>query len=221
VAWLARQPRSSAPHDGTSLVTVSGDCAVPGLYEARLGSGLRDLLSRAGAPDDMRGVMLGGYFAGLIGRRVLDLTLSFDELLAEGTGLGCSAILVLGADRCGVGVAAAVLDFFANASSRQCGSCLKGTEAMANAAKRVAASDPQPEDVERLRRWSTSLKGRGACSLLDGAAQTAGALLREFSEDVELHSAGRHCSRCVDVDYYSFISTTADVQLVSDVKDPT
>ncbi|MFI6956598.1 NADH-ubiquinone oxidoreductase-F iron-sulfur binding region domain-containing protein [Nocardia sp. NPDC050408] len=220
-AWLARQPGESLPRYGTALVTVSGDCAHPGLYEARLGTPLKEMLTRSGAPGDLRGVMLGGYFAGLVGRRALDLSLDFDELRREGTGLGCSAMLVLGPNRCGVGIAAAVLDFFAGASSRQCGSCLKGTAAMASAAQRLADSAPEPEDVTRLQRWSETLKGRGACSLLDGAAQTAGALLREFPFDVALHASGGRCSRCHDADHHAFISATADVHLVSDVKDPT
>jgi hypothetical protein len=51
------------------------------------------------------------------------------------------------------------------------------------------------EDLERLRRWSVFLRRRGACGTLDGAAQLAASLLREFPQVVQLH-LDRSCTGC-------------------------
>ena len=50
--------------------------------------------------------------------------------------------------------------------------------------------------IERLSGWSVTLRGRGACATLDGAASLAASLLREFPGEVEAHLA-RPCDRCV------------------------
>lgn len=212
VAWLAHHP-DRVGDSGTTLVTISGACTRPGLYEAELGTPVGTVLADAGAdPVATRGVLMGGYFAGLINRRVLDLHMDFDVLRLEGSGLGCSSMLVLGPQHCGVGIASAVLDFFSSASSRQCGTCLNGTKAMAQAAARLARQTPEAEDTARLQRWSQTLRGRGACSLLDGAAQAAGTLLREFDEDVAAHLADTRCTRCANIDHTRFVAQSIAVR---------
>ena len=43
------------------------------------------------------------------------------------------------------------------------------------------------EDVDRLRRWSVVLRGRGACATLDAATNMAASLLDQFPDDVARH----------------------------------
>jgi NADH:ubiquinone oxidoreductase subunit F (NADH-binding) len=190
------------------LVTISGACSQPGLYELSPTTTIAAALSRAGADlESVRGVLMGGYFAGLLNRRGLELPLEYDALRAEGSGLGCGAMLVLSRQHCPVGATAAVLSYFATASSHQCGACMNGTQAMATACERLTNGRAEDNDLERLDRWSVSLRGRGACALLDGAAQATGSLMREFGDEVGAHASGRtSCSQCAATDYRALIS---------------
>lgn len=43
------------------------------------------------------------------------------------------------------------------------------------------------EDLDRLKRWSVVLRGRGACATLDGAANVAASLLAQFPDHVQRH----------------------------------
>jgi NADH:ubiquinone oxidoreductase subunit F (NADH-binding) len=43
------------------------------------------------------------------------------------------------------------------------------------------------EDVDRLRRWSVVLRGRGACATLDAACNVAASLLDQFPDEVARH----------------------------------
>jgi NADH:ubiquinone oxidoreductase subunit F (NADH-binding) len=209
-AWIARWPRS--PEPPRLLATIGGACSAPGLYELRLGERLGAALERAGAdPAGSRGVVMGGYFAGVVNARAWDLPLDYERLREEGTGIGCAAFLVLGPDHCAVAAAACALRHFAGASSRQCGTCTKGTEAMASAVERLAAGAPAADDIEKLERWSSSLRGRGACALLDGAAHMAGAFLREFPEDVGPHARGERCPRCATGEHEALFAPITDV----------
>ena len=51
------------------------------------------------------------------------------------------------------------------------------------------------EDVDRLRRWSVVLRGRGACATLDAATNVAASLLDQFPDDVAQHLEGG-CPHC-------------------------
>jgi NADH:ubiquinone oxidoreductase subunit F (NADH-binding) len=200
------------------LVTISGACAHPGLYELPPATTIARALECAGAElTHVKGVLMGGYFAGLLNRRALELPLDYDVLRAEGSGLGCGAMLVLSSAQCPVAATAAVLRYFAAASSQQCGACINGTMAMAGAGVRLEAGAAEDEDIERLQRWSVSLRGRGACALLDGAAQVAGSLLREFREETAAHvSAPGSCPQCATVDHAAVIAPDALEGMLAD-----
>jgi NADH:ubiquinone oxidoreductase subunit F (NADH-binding) len=176
---------SSSP--GTFLVTLTGAGRTPGLYEVPHGLLFRELLALHGVSSErVQGALLGGYFAGLLNRAVLDATLDHETLRALGSGLGCGAIAVI-TDDCPVAVAASVLAYFDRENAGQCGSCFNGTAAMAAAAGALRDGVAASEDLARLRRWSVVLRGRGACATLDAATNVAGTLLDQFPQAVARH----------------------------------
>lgn len=180
---------------GTFLVTVTGAGRPPGLYEVPHGLAFTDLLALHGvSPDHVRGALMGGYFAGLLDRAVLDTTLDHETFRGMGSGLGCGAVALL-TDDCPVAVVAAVLAYFDRENAGQCGSCFNGTAAMAAAAGALRDGVAAAEDVARLERWSVVLRGRGACATLDGAANVAASLLAHFPQLVQVHLAGQ-CETC-------------------------
>jgi NADH:ubiquinone oxidoreductase subunit F (NADH-binding) len=180
---------------GTFLVTLTGAGRPPGLYEVPHGLPLTELLALHGVSSErVRGALLGGYFAGLLNRVVLDATLDHETLRGLGSGLGCGAIAVI-TDDCPVAVAASVLAYFDRENAGQCGSCFNGTAAMAAAAGALRDGVATTEDVERLRRWSVVLRGRGACATLDAATNVAASLLDQFPGEVAQH-LGNSCQNC-------------------------
>jgi NADH:ubiquinone oxidoreductase subunit F (NADH-binding) len=181
-------------HGGVTFLLSLGD----GLYEVPLGTTLREVLTWRGEDVAVAGVLMGGYFGGLLGPRALDLPLDHDTLRAEGSGLGCGAVALLPAAHCPVAAAADVLAYFARQNAGQCGSCFNGTAGLSLVAGRLTRGEAAPGDLERFRRWSVFLPGRGACGTLDGAALMAASLLREFPAVVAGHaeSGARPCARC-------------------------
>jgi NADH:ubiquinone oxidoreductase subunit F (NADH-binding) len=176
---------------GTFLLSLSGACPTPGLYEVPLGMTLREVASQAGGfAGEPRGALMGGYFAGLIGPDVLDLPLSYLATKARGTGLGCGAIWVIAPDECPIAIAADLMAYFEQNNARQCGPCIRGTGAMAKVLERLSRGQATDEEIDRLTGWSASLRGRGACAYLDGAANLAASVFREFSEDTTAHRNG-------------------------------
>lgn len=181
---------------GTFLMTLSGACRRPGLYEVPLGSTIDDVIEATGGyVGEPRGALMGGFFGGVIGPRFRTLSLSYPVLRAEGTGLGCGAIRVLGEADCPVLVAREVMAFFEANNARQCGPCIRGTLGMRTVLNHLSLGTASEEELEKLKGWTNSLRHRGACAHLDGAANLAATLFREFPAEIDLH-ASFGCPTC-------------------------
>jgi NADH:ubiquinone oxidoreductase subunit F (NADH-binding) len=195
------------------LMTLSGAVPRPGLYEVPFGVPLGEVTEvLGGLAGPARGYVTGGYFAGLLNARGHGLALDYDALRAHGSGLGCGAVTVLGAQDCPVGVAALLLGYYGRANSGQCGSCFNGTAAMAGVATALARGEAGAAEITRLAHWCGFLPGRGACATLDGAAAVAATLLREFPADVDAHQRDA-CSACAATD---FLATGSPLALSPD-----
>jgi NADH:ubiquinone oxidoreductase subunit F (NADH-binding) len=177
---------------GTVLVTVAGDGMVSTLAEASRSSTLRSLLGDAPAA----GVLCGGLFGGLRRPHVLDLPLDHAAMREAGTALGCGAFYVMGPSGCAVEVIADAVAYLARESSHQCGVCLKGTAGMADSLRRLSRGDATRDDLAPLVRWSTGLRGRGNCALLDAACELVGSLFSDWDDVVADHLAGAECGPC-------------------------
>jgi NADH:ubiquinone oxidoreductase subunit F (NADH-binding) len=187
----AYRQAGTAASPGTFLATVSGGGRPPALYELPHGIAFRELLARHGvAARDVRGVLMGGYFSGLLGRQALGMTLDHESARELGSGLGCGALSILAEGDCPVAVAAAVMAYFARENAGQCGSCFNGTAAMSAVLDALRDAGVAAGDLSRLRRWSQVLRGRGACATLDGAASLAASLLDRFAHSVAAHADG-------------------------------
>ncbi|MGE2728776.1 NADH-ubiquinone oxidoreductase-F iron-sulfur binding region domain-containing protein [Mycolicibacterium vaccae] len=180
---------------GTFLATVTGAGRPAALYELEHGVPMTELLAAHGVDTaEVRGVLMGGYFAGLLNREVLDVTLDHESLRRLGSGLGCGAVSVLTSE-CPVAVAASVLAYFDRENAGQCGSCFNGTAAMSAVTEALLHGAATQDDLTRLERWSVVLRGRGACATLDAATNVAASLLRAFPADIARHLAG-DCETC-------------------------
>jgi NADH:ubiquinone oxidoreductase subunit F (NADH-binding) len=180
---------------GTFLATVTGAGRPAGLYELPHGVTFTDLLALHGvSAEDVSGVLMGGYFAGLLNRDILSATLDHETLRGLGSGLGCGAIAIL-TDDCPVAVAAAVMAYFDRENASQCGSCFNGTAAMSAVTSALRDGVATADDLARLERWSVVLRGRGACATLDAATNIAASLLLQYPELVARHLHGE-CDPC-------------------------
>jgi NADH:ubiquinone oxidoreductase subunit F (NADH-binding) len=180
---------------GTFLATITGAGRRPALYEIPHGVTFTDLLTVHGVPaDQVSGVLMGGYFAGLVNRNMLGATLDHESLRRLNSGLGCGAIAIL-TDDCPVAVAASVMAYYDRENAGQCGSCFNGTAAMSAVTEALRDGLATPDDLARLERWSVVLRGRGACATLDGATNVAASLLVQFPQVVASHMENG-CTTC-------------------------
>ncbi len=194
-AWFRETGTDGDP--GSALVTLSGAVAAPGVYEIEHGAPLAELLQSAGADDELAAVLIGGYFGSwLPASAVARVLLSPAELAQRGASLGAGVIVPLGLDVCPVAETARVADYFAGESAGQCGPCVHGLAAIADALQHVARGTASPSAGRDLARWSSSLAGRGACQFPDGATRFVSSALRVFAAEFDDHLRHGPCDAC-------------------------
>ena len=182
---------------GSALVTIDGAVAAPGVYELAFGTPMRDLLAAAGgASEPLRALLIGGYFGTWVdASRGDELRLAREELSAAGCALGSGVLFALGQSSCGLHESAGVMRYLASASAGQCGPCLFGLRAIADAVGDVADGVAGPREQQRIVRWADEVRGRGACHHPDGAVRFLGSALRVFGDEIDRHQHSRCAAR--------------------------
>ncbi|WP_034260937.1 NADH-ubiquinone oxidoreductase-F iron-sulfur binding region domain-containing protein [Actinospica robiniae] len=190
--WFRSRGTSESP--GTTLVTLAGAVADPGVYEAEFGWSLRDVLGLARPAANARAVLVGGYFGTWLPlQHIADLAFSGRGLAAAGANPGAGVLAVLPAQACGLAETARVLAYLAGQSARQCGPCRSGLPATADDFAQLAFGHCDRDGWERLERHIRQLPGRGACKHPDGGARLAASALRAFAPDVRRHLESGPC----------------------------
>jgi NADH:ubiquinone oxidoreductase subunit F (NADH-binding) len=154
------------------------------------------VVAAVGRPTDgVAAVLLGGFFGSWVGAaEAWGLRLDSVALRGAGRSLGCGVVGLLGADECGVRVTAEIAAFLGEQSAQQCGPCVFGLRAIAEALGRISACRSQPHELARLRTWATEVRGRGACHHPDGAAGLVLSALDVFEEEFARHTQQRGCA---------------------------
>ena len=180
---------------GTSLTTVSGAVASPGVYEIVTGTPLSGLLNAAGAVEkDIAAVLVGGYSGTwLSAAEARSVTLDGAGLARVGAIFGPGIVSVLPRGACGLWETAGVMRWMADQTAGQCGPCVHGLAAIAGAAEELARGSARRGLVERLEGWAAEVDGRGACRYPDGAIRLLRSALRIFEADVGAHLSGGAC----------------------------
>lgn len=184
--WFRRAGTSDAP--GTTLVTVGGAAAEPGVFEIDTGTSVGEVLALAGGPvEPLRAVQLGG-----LGGRWLPFPQAADRPVTVGTGV--PALIALPDRACGVAETARVVRYLAEESAGQCGPCMFGLPAVADDLEILAdGADRSGAVLARLRSRLGVIPGRGACAHPDGAVRLAVSALEVFAADVARHARGLTC----------------------------
>jgi NADH:ubiquinone oxidoreductase subunit F (NADH-binding) len=189
-----RWRRVGTPEDpGSGLFSLSGGIDRPGVYELPLGVGLNAVLQHAGARP-MSGVLIGGYFGTwLTPATAATVHLGVADLARVGAGVGCGAIVVLPSTVCPLAEVGRVTRWLAGQTAGQCGPCVFGLPAIADALDAVVAGDPNGRATAALRRWLAMVDGRGACKLPDGVNRFVSSALDVFDAHLADHRRGVRC----------------------------
>jgi NADH:ubiquinone oxidoreductase subunit F (NADH-binding) len=180
---------------GSTLLTVSGGLARPGVYEVALGTPLQSVMRAAGRPSESSGaVLVGGYCGTWLPAAAVDqVRFSQQSLGGFGASQGCGAVVALPDSACGLAESARVTRWLSDQTADQCGPCVHGLDAIAWAMEVLVRGDINGNAERQLDRWLDQVKGRGACRHPDGAAHFVESSLYVFADEIAAHRRRGPC----------------------------
>ncbi len=166
---------------GTRLLSVSGDCAAPGIYEVAWGVTLREVLDMVGA-GDARAVQISGPSGEMVSSAAdADRRIAYDDLSCSGS------FMVFNHDRDLIDVVADFTQFFADESCGICLPCRAGNLLLRQKVGLVAAGRAMQSDLDDLRTWGGIIAHTSRCGL---GATSPNPILTSLNKFPELYSAG-------------------------------
>ena len=160
--------RGTKRSSGTKILSVSGDCARPGLYEYPFGVRVEQVLKDCGA-SDVSAVQISGPSGICLTPDEFRRHIAFEDVPTAG------AFMVFGKERDLFEVARNFAHFFAHESCGFCTPCRVGTALMRDALDKIADGRGSRYEINELMRLSELLRRTSHC----GLGQTAGNAVRD------------------------------------------
>jgi len=170
---------------GSKILSVSGDCAAPGIYEYPFGVSIQQVLDDCGAKD-VQAVQVGGPSGTLINPVKFNRKLGFEDLPTGGS------FMVFGQGRDLLAIIVNFAHFFAHESCGFCTPCRVGTTLLKNGLDKIASGHGTPYDLDEMKRTGALVKRRSHCGLGQTAANPILDGLQRFPQIFEQRLAHRN-----------------------------
>jgi [NiFe] hydrogenase diaphorase moiety large subunit len=143
---------------GTKLLSVSGDCTRPGIYEVPFGISVAEVLDMAGA-DDPAIVQVGGASGEMIGRSAFDRKISFEDLSTGGS------FMTFNPSRNILEIVDYFLEFFIHESCGYCTPCRVGNVFLRERIQKIMEGLAEEADLDYLKELSQTIMMTSRCGL--------------------------------------------------------
>jgi [NiFe] hydrogenase diaphorase moiety large subunit len=158
---------------GTKVISVSGDCRKPGVYEIAWGFTVNDILAMVEATD-VQAVQVGGPSGSCIGPAEFNRVLAYEDLATGGS------LIIIGEKR--DLIREVVLNFAKFFREESCGSCVpcRALTGMSQVVmERVAAGRASQADLDAFKDWA-SIMQKNRCGLGQTALNPVVTTLKNF-----------------------------------------
>ncbi len=148
---------------GTKILSISGDCVRPGIYEYPFGTIIQTVLNDCGA-DDVLGVQVGGPSGTFISNQEFDRKLAFEDLATGGS------FIIFNSSRNILDMVHNFAHFFAHESCGFCTPCRVGTSLLQKQIDKIVEGHGSAGDVVALEKLCQLVKNYSHCGLGQTAA---------------------------------------------------
>ncbi|HPW17390.1 MAG TPA: NAD(P)H-dependent oxidoreductase subunit E [Candidatus Aminicenantes bacterium] len=143
---------------GTKLLSVSGDCGRPGVYEVEYGLTLAALLEMAGGAG-AKAVQVGGPSGTCVAQDGFGRKICFSDLATGGS------VIVFGPERDIFEIVGNFMDFFVEESCGWCVPCRAGNVLLKKKLEKVVRGLGTEADLRDLEAWGKLVKATSRCGL--------------------------------------------------------
>jgi len=143
---------------GTKLISVSGDCEKPGIYEIEFGMKISELLEMCGA-DDPKFVQVSGPSGTLISEKEFDRHISREDLICGGS------FMIFNKSRNLFEILYNFAQFFRDESCGVCTPCRAGNYLVGKRLDKIIEGEAIREEVDEIKKWSQIIIDSSRCGL--------------------------------------------------------
>jgi [NiFe] hydrogenase diaphorase moiety large subunit len=183
----------TATSSGTKILSVSGDCAYPGLYEYPFGISVAQVLADCGA-HDTQAVQVSGASGVCIAAHEFDRCIAFDDIPTAG------AFMVFDQSRDMFEVSRNFVHFFAHESCGFCTPCRVGTSLLVNMMDKLSHGQGSPYDFAEIEKLNVLLRNTSHCGLGHSACNPVLDTIEKFRPAYEQRLAHKEFVPAFDLD---------------------
>ncbi len=173
--WLRQIGTSTSK--GTKLISVSGDCERPGVYEVPFGTTVYELLDMVGAKD-IKAVQVGGASGFCVPEHELNRSLSFEDLPTGGS------IIIFNKTRDMLMVLKNFMEFFVEESCGQCTPCRIGNIKLLEGIEKVENGECTVSYLKELIELGKSMQLSSKCGLGQSSPNPFISIMTHFENEI-------------------------------------
>ncbi len=158
---------------GTKLLSVSGDCDRPGIYEVPFGLTVREVIEMVGGHGAAI-VQVGGASGHMIGRASFGRRICFEDLATGG------AVTIFNSSRNVLKIVDSYLQFFVDESCGFCTPCRVGVVFLQERVRKIMNGFAEAEDLDYLIDLSNTIMVTSRCGLGNTSPKALLSSMHEF-----------------------------------------
>lgn len=143
---------------GTKLLSISGDCARPGIYEYPFGVSIRQILQDCGG-GDVQAVQVAGAAGSTVPQRDFDRRIDFDDISTGGS------FMIFNQQRELLDMVQNFTRFFAHESCGFCTPCRVGGTLLKDLVDKVHSGHGTKYDLQQMREIGALMRDTSHCGL--------------------------------------------------------
>ena len=178
---------------GSKILSVSGDCSQPGVYEYPFGTPVSRVLADCGA-DDVQAVQVSGAAGTTLAPDELDRVLAFEDLPTAGS------FMVFDRSRDLLDMVRNFAAFFSHESCGFCTPCRVGSVLLRDLVEKVAAGRGSGHDLDEMRRVGSIMRRASHCGLGHTAPNHVLSTLDKFPEIYQRRLSSQAFTPAFDLD---------------------
>ncbi len=166
----------TAESAGTKLLSISGDCKLPGVYEIEWGMSIREMLKMVGA-ENVQAVQVAGPSGVCLNPAQFDRKIALEDLPTGGS------MIVIGYHRDLLKeVVVNFMHFFADESCGSCVTCRSFNTILKNSIEKVVTGKAIKKDIDDMLAWSEILRKTTRCGLGQTSSNPITTTIKNFRE---------------------------------------
>ena len=169
---------------GSKLLSISGDCKKPGVYEVPFGITIKQIIKMSGA-ENTKAVQVGGASGVCVSKKEFNRSISYEDLSTGGS------IIIFNEERNLLDAVKNFLTFFEEESCGQCTPCREGIPVLIEAVDLLRKGECTQEYLKDLFSLGETMQLASKCGLGQSCPNAFLSVLNNFKKEYSLSKANK------------------------------